>query len=274
MIPIDFSETSIFALKTGLAMANRLSADLRLVYVINKQDYARGFEQERLSESSPARTLDRLLLENRQEYFVKDGKFDYKIRNGQVTEELVNQARYDDTTLVVMGSHGVSGITERWIGSNAYRMICLSPCPVLIIRPDMHFDNRFRNMAITVDINKSSRQKLPTVAAVARLFDSKLTIIGLQHTGWSSIFERVTRTMNQVERYFANTMGLTVADSILLRGKKLDEQLAQTIAESKADIIALDVKNTGYFLADRFRPFLISVVNKSKCPVLAIPIKE
>ena len=104
MIPIDFSETSIFALKTGLAMANRLSADLRLVYVINKQDYARGFEQERLSESSPARTLDRLLLENRQEYFVKDGKFDYKIRNGQVTEELVNQARYDDTTLVVMGS--------------------------------------------------------------------------------------------------------------------------------------------------------------------------
>ena len=43
MVPIDFSETSLSALKYGIVIANKLSADLRIVYVMSRGQYAIGF---------------------------------------------------------------------------------------------------------------------------------------------------------------------------------------------------------------------------------------
>lgn len=274
MVPIDFSETSLSALKYGIVIANKLSADLRIVYVMSKGQYAIGFEPESTNTTNPSRLLDKLLLEYRQQYYVANGKFDYKIREGQVSVELSNQVHYDDTTIVVMGSHGVSGITESWIGSNAYRMLSSAPCPVLIIRPDMNLNVNFSRIAITIDINKSSRLKLPIAAGVAKILESKVILVGLQHSKWRGLFSRLSQSVKQAETYFSKTLGIEVEKSILLDGDGLAERVVAELVATKADILAIDVKNTGYFFSDRFRPFLIALVNKSKCPVLAIPIKE
>ncbi len=273
IVPLDFSETSLCALKTGITIANKLNADLRIVYVGSKEQLAKGYEI--LSNNEPSRAqllLDNLLLEHRQSYYVKGGKMDYKLRNGIVADEIIGQAKYDDAVMIVMGSHGVSGITKSWIGGNAYRVICNAPCPVLVIRPDMVYDPNFSHIAVPIEIGKSSRYKVPVVGGICKLFGSKATLIGIRRSGIASILGRITSSVSQVEKYLTS-YGIDVEKTTVISGSDANEQFLEAVQCMEADMVTLDVTSAGSFLMTRFQSFLISLVNNSKCPVLAIPIK-
>lgn len=273
IVPLDFSESAMIALQSGLALANKLKANLRIVHVKAKQSYATGYDVH-ASADDPVALLDRVLLDNRQAYYVEGGKFDYKVREGNAADELINQAKYDDATLVVMGSHGVSGISKSWIGGVAYKLISNAPCPVLVIRSDMQYDNKFQRIAVTVDLSKNSRIKVPVVAGVAKTLGATAVVLGIQRSSWRAIFDRITLSIRQVEKYLVNKAGVTVESSTLITGKDVDGRLLEAIAASNADMVAVDVTNTGFFFMDRFRPFLTTLINNAKCPVLAIPVKE
>lgn len=273
MVPLDFSETSLTALNTGITIANKLKADLRIVHVKPTSNYAAGYEGGMQSRADVEAILDKILLEHRQAYYVNRGTFDYKIREGNVCTELANQSKYDDATLIVMGSHGVSGITKSWIGGNAYRMICNAPCPVLVIRPDMTFDANFKRIAIPLEMKKSSRFKIPIVAGVAKMFDAKAVLLGVRRSGIQFIFNRLTLNIKQVENFLTGS-GIEVERSIMLDEKDSDQKFIDAIESCNADLVAIDVTNSGSFITDRFRSSLIKLVNNSHCPVLAIPVKE
>ena len=272
MVPIDFSENSIIALETAIELANKIESDLRLVYVKPTGTYAKGLEDHENSDDHPQAKLDKLLNDYRQAYAVK-GKFDYKIREGNIAQELINQCKYDDCTLVVTGSHGVSGLSKSWIGGNAYKMICNATCPVLVIRQDMQFDKRFKKIVIPVDVKKSSRRMMPTVAAIAKVFSAKAVVIGLQGSTWKAVFDRITRSVAQVVKYLEN-LGVNVESSSMLVGKDYLGKLLEVAKTQNADIMTVDVTNTGSFLADRFRPQLTTIINSSPCPVLVIPVDK
>ena len=271
MVPIDFSENSILALETALVIANKLESDLRMVYVIPKGSYAKGLEDHVGADDHPQDKLTRLLAQYRQSYAVK-GKFDFAILEGNIAQELINKCKYDQTTLVVTGSHGVSGISENWIGGNAYKLICNATCPVLVIRPGMKFNNRFQRIAIPIHIKKSSRQMLPTVAGVAKLFGSKAIVVGYQTSTMRYIFNKITMAISQVEHYLKN-VGVEVEMSTMLVGDDYLGKLLEVVSTQNADIMSVDVQNVGSFFADRFRPHLTNVINNSPCPVLTIPVK-
>lgn len=273
IVPIDFSETSLSALKTGIVIANKLNAELRIVYVDPTGHHARGFEiLDDDNKSDAQKLLDNLLLENRQAYYVSGGKMDYKIRSGIVADEIIGQSKYDDAAMIVMGSHGVSGITKSWIGGNAYRVICNAPCPVLVIREDMKYDSNFSRIVVPIEMNKSSRYKIPVVGGVCKLFKAKVTLIGIRRSGIASILQRITNNVHQVEK-FLTSYGIEVAKTTVISGNDANEKFLEAVQCEDADMITLDVTNMGNFLMDRFQPFLISLVNNAKCPVLAIPIK-
>lgn len=274
MVPIDFSETSIGALKTGIDIANKLNADVRIVFVRPTNSFATGYEFAPNSIDDAEQKLEKLIRDNQQSYYVNNGKIDYKIREGNISTELINQSKYDDAVMIVMGSHGVSGITQSWIGGTAYRMICSAPCPILVIRPDMTYSGNFRNIAIPVEISKSSRHKVPAAAGMCKLFNAKAIVIGVQQTGFKSIFTRIKLSMKQVEQYLTQRANVEVAASHYINGKDVTTKLINVLNSENADMVVLDVANTGSFLIDRFRPFLTSIVNTSHCPVLVIPTKE
>ena len=261
------------ALKSGLALANKLKADLRIVHVRLGANYASGYE-ETTAAGDPVAMLDRILLDNRQAYYVEGGKFDYKVREGNVADELINQAKYDDASLIVMGSHGVSGISKSWIGGNAYKMICNAPCPVLVIRPDMVYDTKFQRIAVTIELQKNSRRKMPVVAGVAKTMGAKAVVLGVQRSSWKAIFDRIALSVRQVEKYLTNTAKVEVESSVLISGDDVDGRLLEAIKSANADMVAIDITNSGFFFVDRFRPFLTTLINNAVCPVLAIPIKD
>jgi len=100
--------------------------------------------------------INKLLEKVKVDYYVPSGKIDWKIREGNVFNEITNQAKYNDTSLIVVASHGISGFQDKLIGSNAYRLVANAPCPVIVVRHGIEYGSMIEKIIIPVEFNKDS----------------------------------------------------------------------------------------------------------------------
>ena len=137
LVPIDFSENSMLALRHGIAIANKLQSNLRIIHVKTGAHYAPEFARQEVELRLTDRIeswMDWIFKEYAQTYQVPGGVFDYKVREGAVVLQISNQALYDDTTMIVMGSHGRTGLKKLVLGSVAQEVLSICPLPVMIVK--------------------------------------------------------------------------------------------------------------------------------------------
>lgn len=131
LVPTDFSPTSDAALHYAAQMALTLGARLYLVHVPGKtgEHFEASFPvgsfettaSERLSAIVTKEELERLRPE-------------YVLRVGTPAEEIVRYADVCDADLIIMGTHGRTGIAHALMGSVAEQVVRAAPCPVLLVR--------------------------------------------------------------------------------------------------------------------------------------------
>jgi nucleotide-binding universal stress UspA family protein len=143
LVPTDFSKSSRNALTYGAEFARRFSAELHLLHVV--QDLAL-FVPEAIMLMPPmitpveqfisaARTaLDRAV----QELAMPDVRIIPEVAEGAAFERIVHFAREKDIDLIVMGTHGHTGLAHLFLGSVAEKVVRRAPCPVLTVRHPEH----------------------------------------------------------------------------------------------------------------------------------------
>jgi nucleotide-binding universal stress UspA family protein len=143
LVPTDFSKSSQNALTYGVAFAARFGAELHLLHVV--QDLAL-FIPEAIMLAPPmvppveqfvsaARAaLDRAV----QELAAPDVRIIPEVGEGTPFEEIVRFARAKDIDLIVMGTHGHTGLAHLFLGSVAEKVVRRAPCPVLTVRHPEH----------------------------------------------------------------------------------------------------------------------------------------
>lgn len=276
LVPIDFSEASIAALDYGIEISNLLKSDLRIMHVHTGKNYSPKFDINNSAElridGQVEHWMDKLKEECAMRYKVSGGKCDYKIREGNITKEISNQAKYDDTSLIVLGAHGISGFEDKWIGSNAYRLVSNAPCPVLLVRKGMKWKN-INRIVMPIDIKKQSRLKVPVVAGVAKLFNAKIYIVGLRDTHFSSILVSINAAIKQVQHYIEDKAKLKT-ESEIITGGNLPTKLMEYSDSVDADLVAVQVHHDSNPFSDLFRPFANDVINNATKPVLVVPTRE
>jgi nucleotide-binding universal stress UspA family protein len=274
LVPVDFSENSLNALEFGIKIANKLQADLRIMHVRTKKLAFRYTQKsaEAMLNDSVENWLDQILRDYKEMYLTPGGKFDYRVREGNVFKEVSNQARYDDTTLIVIGTHGASGFEDKYIGSNAYRLVHSAPVPVLTVRPEWKWRG-ISKVILPISFEKSSRQKIPAVIGMAKLFDAKVFVVGLKESGYTLLQSRVKSYVKQAVRYIEKKTNLQV-ESTVLSGKNKAEELMAFAQKVDADIVASDVRQGTNPFGNFFKPFANQLINESESPVLIVPTKE
>jgi nucleotide-binding universal stress UspA family protein len=139
LAPTDFSDPSRQAIKYACELAKRFGAELTLLHVVQPPTVALAYGTplpEELLHPEPAaqRELDKLEL--------PDGegipRVRRDIRSGTPFVEILRYAKENGTDLVVMGTHGGSGLMHALIGSVAEKVVRKAPCPVLTVRPEGH----------------------------------------------------------------------------------------------------------------------------------------
>jgi len=133
LVPIDFSETSDAALKYAVEMAQAFGAQLYLMHVPGKtgEHFEANFPIGRFETAAQERlgTLPRLSPEE-----IARLRPEYALRIGTPAEEIVRYADARDVDLIIMGTHGRSGVAHLLMGSVAEQVVRMAPCPVLLVR--------------------------------------------------------------------------------------------------------------------------------------------
>jgi nucleotide-binding universal stress UspA family protein len=143
LVPTDFSKFSEVALRYGLALAEKFGAELYLLHVV--QDLAL-FVPDAVAVAPPvAAPVEQFTAAAREalERVVRENKLDRlavsrEIREGAPFYEIIRFARENEIDLIVMGTHGHTGLAHVLLGSVTERVVRKAPCPVLTVRDPEH----------------------------------------------------------------------------------------------------------------------------------------
>jgi universal stress protein A len=139
LAPTDFSEYSKKAISDALELAQTFGAKLSLLHVVELPPYPiEGFvpptmgadllgDLERQASAELAQVLP-----DAQEAKVEVTR---AVAIGSPSQKIVETAEAEHVDLIVMATHGRTGLSHLLIGSVAERVVRTAPCPVLTIRP-------------------------------------------------------------------------------------------------------------------------------------------
>ncbi|MSM38963.1 MAG: universal stress protein [Geobacter sp.] len=138
LLACDFSENSRQACDYALELAKKFDAKLILLHVINEPVDLRGFYVPHISFEK----LEKEIEEGAQvmmEKFCKTalqgyGNYETLILSGVPYEEILKKADEEKVGMIVLGTHGRTGIDHLLFGSTAERVVRTSTCPVLTVR--------------------------------------------------------------------------------------------------------------------------------------------
>lgn len=143
LFPTDFSENARAAQEYACAFAEQFRAELHILTVLH--DVAPVLPEPGTLFITPVSNLDETRLSAEQAMSgLLDPKWEQANRVVRATRpgtpflEIIRYARVQEIDLIVLGTHGRSGLSHVLLGSVAERVVRHAPCPVLTIRPAKH----------------------------------------------------------------------------------------------------------------------------------------
>ena len=138
LVPIDFSDCSMAALRYAASLAKQLDASLILLHVIDslvaplEMEYVhlniKDFNAEREKHAK-----DKLAALARSEIDPTLPTVPV-LRHGPPWEQIKDTARERKADLIIVGTHGHTGLKHLVLGSTAEKVVRLAGCPVLVVR--------------------------------------------------------------------------------------------------------------------------------------------
>lgn len=140
MVAIDFSDSSDNAFQAALMLAEKFSARLLIMHVINEPVDLRGFYVPHISFDKLEEEIEegaKKLMETFCRQHIKGfDDFETIIAPGIPYETIISRASDEGAELIVIGTHGRTGLDHVLFGSTAEKVVRKSPLPVLTVRLD------------------------------------------------------------------------------------------------------------------------------------------
>jgi len=265
---IDFSDCSINALEHAVSIASRGALDVHMIWVNNP-----SVTKATIYSDSSSELIDeiRKQFEKLVEKYspqLEDSTLDFVIREGKIYREIIDEAKEMESLCIVMGTHGKSGFEQFWIGSNANKLISVSPCPVITLRTGVAAKDEMRVILLPVDSTLDTRQKVPFTAYLAQLFESEIYVLSIYASKYKSIQRRVDVYTDQVCNYLEEE-GIKYHRDVLV----CDNLTTGTIEYAKrvrANLISIMTEQETSPFNLLVGPYAQQMVNNSPYPVLSI----
>jgi nucleotide-binding universal stress UspA family protein len=182
LIPLDGTQLSESAFGL-LPLVKEMGIDrIRLVSVWESswEESESGREQQELDEvTEKGRAFLQSYLEKQAEV-VKERGFEVEtvVRIGRPADEVL--ASTDDVDMILIATHGRSGIARWWLGSVADQIIKESACPTLVIGPNVDVDldaYKLERILVPLDGSETAEQVLPLAAWIADHTGAELDVV-------------------------------------------------------------------------------------------------
>ncbi|MBU3821763.1 universal stress protein [Flavobacteriaceae bacterium XHP0103] len=206
IVPIDFSEHSEFALKAAAKLAKKFDAEILALHMLEMTDVmltaSEGVQDEKA-------IFFFKLAEQRFETFLKK---DYLkalrltpiIKHFKVFSEVNDVAEKHGADLVVMGSHGTSGVIELFVGSNTERVVRNADIPVLVVKKDLPSVD-FKNAVLACDFSVDAVKPYINAVGMTQKLGGELHIVNVNLPNNS--FKSSTEIEKQAINFFTKADG-------------------------------------------------------------------
>jgi nucleotide-binding universal stress UspA family protein len=136
----------------------------------------------------------------------------FDVREGDVASEIVSVAQRTNAGLIIMSSHGYSGM-DRWVmGSVTEKVLHAAPCPVWVVRTLV----APRHVLITLDGSELAEKVLPAAIEIARSFDALITLLRVVPELTAEDVSSLEANMAGLSRHYSDEL-LTEANDYLVR---------------------------------------------------------
>jgi nucleotide-binding universal stress UspA family protein len=277
LIPIDFSETSYLAIEHAAFTAQLFKAELVLLHVMEKfwERFSVIVPEMKVKEPNDfANSVEKKLEEIAADIRHKYGVISTCVTtSGNIFKEVMSASNEHKVDMVVMGTHGSSGVAEFFVGSNTYKVVTQSKCPVLSVQS--HSSKLgFSDILLPIDDSAHSRQKVNHAIAIAKKFASRLHILGLADGDYDELdMAKFEIKLIQISE-FAESAGVSSVRNIV----KATNQAKNTLeyaSKTNVDLIIIMTDQEENITGRLLGTYAQQIVNHSKTPVLSIqPIQS
>jgi nucleotide-binding universal stress UspA family protein len=274
LVPCDFSEPALEAYKFALNIAAATQTEVYLLKVIDlpfAYETAMGavpyaFSPEVIQEIEQRAKND---FEKMKALHPPIVQVTFTAIQGPVTSTILSFITDNKIDLVVMGTHGASGWTEFFIGSNTEKMVRLSKVPVLAVRKSFHLSS-IKTIVFPTTLEFDQVHFIKKVKELQLLLSARLHLL-LVNTPYN--LRRTTDEMESMEEY-AKHYELTHYTLNTRNDFHEQDGIVNFVNEIKADMIVMGTHGRRG-LAHLFSGSVTEdVVKLVKCPIWTCSIKS
>jgi nucleotide-binding universal stress UspA family protein len=274
LVGIDFSESSEKALRHAIAISRSYSAKFYFAHVVSSLGFAMA-GPEALAMAAEATSRDIQKLET---FLVQTGaltgiQYEAMVLQGEPWHELKRVAEEQNVDLIVVGTHGRTGLSKIALGSVAEAVFRHAQCPVLTLGPcapaDAPPNAKVRHILCPVDLSPESAHAAAYAASLAREHEARLTIVHV-------VERREDAQTDQQERDFEVHLRKHLPGewphnwTFRTQLGPIDQTILDLAEEGRVGLIVLGVRASHSFVHPHGWPHAYKVACEACCPVLTI----
>ncbi|WP_289044485.1 universal stress protein [uncultured Olleya sp.] len=217
IVPVDFSDHSNFALESAAILAKKYNAEILALHMleISETILTQGESEIESETLFLLKLAEKRFNEFLEQDFLKDVTVTPIVKHFKVFSEVNEVAKEHSADLIVMGSHGSSGLKEIFVGSNTEKVVRNAEVPVLVIK-NKPTALSFDNVVFASDFTESS---INPYLKASQLFDTlgsnmHLVYINTPGENFNSTSEMEQIVVNFLQKADGNLDKLSEVDFI------------------------------------------------------------
>ena len=273
LVPTDFSDCADSAVELGFAFAEFFDAELHLYTCIDiSSKWLRVSEKEQadlMKEKQLEKNANTLLNVWREKATEEGIQLKTIVSAGKFLDDLEEQVQKNDIDFIVMGSHGVSGKEEYFMGSNTQKAVRKLHVPIFVIKNPLK-EYAFRNVVYASSFNVSDREPFQRFLDFIKWFSPEtIHLLTINTSGW---FGQPSLLMNEAMADFKEMCKhySFETQTHFYKDIGVEQGVRHFAEENNADLIAVSNHNRHPLKRIFSGSSVEALVNHCEVPVLSI----
>lgn len=281
LCPIDFSEFSVKAYDYAQSLAWHYQAELLVQHVV--YSYPAFYIDD--SYKATGRKLRTDALQRLKDFAKRQTRTKVRpkciLQDGIPSDQILSLAETQAVDLIVMGTHGLSGVDRLMLGSVTEKVLRKARCPVLVVRKPAHdFVSpeekgdpiNIKRIVLCMDFSKHAQRAWNHAFSIAKQYNAELTLLHvIEHpSGSTDLQSAMAKATKQLRGAVSPQARKSSLVKFLVQIGKPYQQIVEVALEAQTDLVIMGVRGSNSLNSALFGSTTYRVIQLGPCPVLVV----